>query len=287
MVFRTGIDTIIASYATTLRGVWDIPAAALDALECRRAKVRERWAIIGHGWSAHWEGGYMRPRRVVIRLDSGGGGAYRPPMRPWEVAARLAYVCDILDAGHWGGGVVRRCDYTLYEMRSSSPAPEKIPHFYRAATYENGGALFLSGKRPAEGEKRNKPASRALIVYDKTAQLLETLSKEEEGDDTSCVMDTFRMWRVEYRFSTRAACAKAALSTVEDALTGLLVWDAIAPHVPCAMLPEAFSIAWRRVRDECSSLGRGTHALRTSQGISQGAPRGPPSEGHHSRGEGG
>jgi hypothetical protein len=175
-------------------------------------------------------------------------------MRPWEVAARLAYVCDILDVGEWRDGVVRRCDYTLDELCPSSPAPEKIPHFYLDATYKNGGALFLSGKKPAEGEKRKKPASRALVVYDKTvqltAQLLEALSTEK-GDDISCVC---HMWRVEYRFSTRAACAKIGLSTVEDALTGLLVWDAIAPETPCAMLPEVFSLAWKRIRTECSSL---------------------------------
>jgi len=275
MVFRTGIDTIIASYATTLRGVWDIPAAALDALECRRAKVRERWAIIGHGWSAHVEGGHMRPRRAVIRLDSGSDGIYRPPMRPSEIIARLMEACTVMGAGEWRDGVVRRVDYTLDELRASSPAPEAIPRFYRAEEYPNGGALFLSGKKPAEGEKRKKPAERAMIVYDKTLQLRG--KTREKGDDVSCGMDALRMWRVEYRFSTRSACAKIGLSTVEDALTALLAWDALAPHVSCALLPEAFSIAWKRVRVECSSLPevrRLCARLRSSlEAIPEGRPR--------------
>ena len=82
---RTIQKGLFHKYGTTLRGVWDIPAAALDALECRRAKVRERWAIIGHGWSAHAEGGGL-----VVGVVGGSGGAGGQGIAGDDVASHLA-----------------------------------------------------------------------------------------------------------------------------------------------------------------------------------------------------
>ncbi len=139
----------------------------------------------------------------------------------------------------WEYGTVRRVDYTLDERRAQSPAPQHIPHFYLYESYPCGGALFLAGKR--------RPASRAIMIYDKTVAL--QLKSGKDDDETWP-----HIWRTELRFSTRASAKKAGISSVEDALTALLVWDVIAPMTPCEMLPETFSTAWRRVRSECSSL---------------------------------
>jgi len=195
--------------------------------------------IVGRGWRAHIERARMRPPRVIIRLDTGDAGSYRPPMRPSEIIARLMEACAVMGTVSWSDATVRRADYTLDERRSDSPAPHHIPHFYLYESYPCGGALFLAGKK--------RPASRAMEIYDKTLQLQQ---KNDERNDEICP----HIWRTEYRFSTRASCKKAGISTVEDALTALLVWDIIAPMTPCAMLPEAFSTAWRRVRTECVSL---------------------------------
>ncbi len=182
----------------------------------------------------------MRPRRVIVRLDSGSDGTYRAPMRPGEIIARLYEACGTMGAlWDWRYGTVRRVDFTLDERRNSSPAPHHIPHFYLYESYPCGGALFLAGKK--------RPASRAMEIYDKTLQLQQ---KHKTGVDELWP----HIWRTELRFSTRASCKKAGISSVGDALTALLVWDIIAPRVPCEMLPEIFSAAWRRVRSECSSL---------------------------------
>ncbi|PKL02929.1 MAG: hypothetical protein CVV55_01960 [Synergistetes bacterium HGW-Synergistetes-2] len=86
-----------------------------------------------------------------------------------------------------------------------------------------------------------------MEIYDKTLQL--QLKSGKEDDEIWP-----HIWRSEYRFSTRPSCKKAGIDSVEDALTALLVWSVVAPATPCAMLPEAFSLAWKRVRAECSSL---------------------------------
>ncbi len=237
---NTGIDSLIVAYLTILKSIRSIPEAALSASGCRRKKIAFRWMIIGRGWMAHIEGGHLRPRRIVIRLDSGSDDGYRPPMRPGEIISRLIEACGTMGAlWSWSDGAIRRVDFTLDERRTSSPAPDHIPHFNLFEEYPCGGALFLAGKR--------RPASRAVEIYDKTLQLQQ---KIDERDDEIWP----HIWRTEHRFSTRAACKKAGLDTVEDALTALLVWDSIAPMTPCEMMPEAFSLAWKRVRTECSSL---------------------------------
>ncbi len=237
---RTGIDTIIVSYPSILKSVRAIPEASLSASGCRRKKVAFRWTILGRGWMAHIEGGHLRPRRVVVRLDSGSDGGYRPPMRPSEIIPRLYEACGTMGAlCSWSDGTVRRIDFCMDERRAQSPAPQHIPHFYLYESYPCGGALFLAGKK--------RPASRAMEIYDKTLQL--QLKNDERNDESWP-----HIWRIEQRFSTRPSCKKAGLDTTEDALTALLVWDVVAPLVPCAMLPEAFSTAWRRVRTECVSL---------------------------------
>ncbi len=212
----------------------------MSASGCRRKKTGFRWMVVNKGWRAHIEGGHLRPRRTVIRLDTGDDGTYRAPMRPDEIISRLVEACAVMVGGvDWSDGTVRRVDYTLDERRETSPAPDHIPHFHLFEEYPSGGALFLAGKK--------RPASRAVEIYDKTVDLQR---KHKTGVDDLCI----HIWRTEYRFSTRASCKKAGISSVEDALTALLVWDVIAVATPCAMLPEVFSAAWKRVRTECSSL---------------------------------
>ena len=129
--------------------------------------------IVGRGWRAHIEGGHMRPRRAVIRLDTGDDGTYRAPMRPGEIIARLVEACAVMGAlWSWSDGTMRRVDFTLDERRSDSPAPDHIPHFYLYESYPCGGALFLSGQK--------RPAARAMMIYDKTLQLQQ---KHKKGDD--------------------------------------------------------------------------------------------------------
>lgn len=211
----------------------------MSASGCRREKVLgRRWMIVGAGWRAHIEGGRMRPLRTVIRIDTGTDDGYRPPMRPGEIIARLCEACAVMGAVSWSDGAIRRVDFCMDERRNQSPAPDHIPHFTLFEEYPCGGALFLAG--------RKRPASRAVEIYDKTLQLQQKSGK----DDESCI----HIWRVEMRYSTRASAKKAGISTVEDALSALLVWDVVAPAVLCQMMPEAFSTAWRRVRAECSSL---------------------------------
>lgn len=139
----------------------------------------------------------------------------------------------------WRHGAVRRVDFCMDERRTSSPAPDHIPHFALFEEYPCGGALFLAGKK--------RPASRAVEIYNKILQLQQ---KSGKVVDESCI----HIWRSEYRFSTRAACKKAGIDSVGDALTALLVWDVVAPATPCELMPQTFSAAWRRIRTECSSL---------------------------------
>lgn len=207
----------------------------MRASGCRRKKVEFRWTICGDGWRAHIERARMRPPQVVVRLDSGSDGGYRPPMRPDEIISRLMEACGTMGAlWSWSDGAIRRVDFTLDERRTSSPAPHHIPHFYLYESYPCGGALFLAGKK--------RPASRAVEIYDKTLQMQQKI--DERADES------WHIWRTEYRFSTRLACKKAGISSVGDALTALLVWDIIAPLVPCELMPQTFSAAWRRIRTD-------------------------------------
>lgn len=233
---RTGIDSLIVSYPTALRSIRAIPADAGH----RRVKHKNRWTICGDGWRAHIEGGHLRPRRTVIRLDTGDAGSYRAPMRPSEIISRLMEACADMGAlCSWSDGTVRRVDFCLDERRSDSPAPDHIPHFSLFEAYPCGGALFLAGKK--------RPASRAVEIYDKTLQL--QLKNDERVDEPWP-----HIWRIEHRFSTRSACKKAGIDSVGDALTALLVWDVVAPATPCEMMPQTFSAAWKRIRTECVSL---------------------------------
>ena len=149
-------------------------------------------------------------------------------------------------------GVPRRVDYTFDMRRHGSPAPKKIPHYTLSGRYPSGGALFLSGKQ--------RPAARAMSCYDKTLQLqagdLRVLSEEEQGQKQGQKGEdiVWHIWRIECRSGTRSGCRKGDLNSVGEALKALLVWDVVAPAVPCALLPEAFGAAWKRARRECSSI---------------------------------
>lgn len=208
---KTGIDTIVVTYPTTL--VTDDERLSSESLFSNNAKWKKgkygKWLLEStQGWTAtitgtHWE------RRISVRLDSSIGKNnldYVPPMTPEEIKRRLGNACDVLGvpggAPEWWNGTVQRVDFTVDQRLAKSPAPETIPRFDREMYYPDGGALFLSKRR-----KKGKLSARSVIFYHKN----ELLS----------------IWRTEFRFTRRSACRRSGLSGVEDALTKYLFFKTL------------------------------------------------------------
>lgn len=236
----TGIDTIIIRYPTLLRP--EDLSEAMNNRGCRWAWRSERgrktsYITADRGWTAtvqrHPRGyGYF----VVVRLDTGGRRrGYTPPMNPAEIITRLRDACGTMGvlggADQWRDGDIVRVDYTWDQVLPDSPDPGKIPGYKTRITYPGGNALYLSGKR--------RPAPRAVTIYQKSRQIS---------------MDSGSMWRTEYRWCTPEACRRIGIVGVEDALSGLILFAALAAGTDRAHVPAAMGRIMKDMIRECRDV---------------------------------